>query len=369
MYTMEANDLIYLVSCAVNQTEPDRTRVAGMDLDALFAQASRHMLAATVAPALEAAGVEDARFNKALQHSMMKNVMMDVEMDAIFAAMDEAGIWHMPLKGIVLQYLYPIYGMREMGDHDILFDAQRAKDLRAIMEKQGFQTRSFGSSNHDVYKKPPVCSFEMHTQLFSNKRRELLQFNQEMPCRLLGEGYEKHLTPEDFYLCMTAHAYKHYTSSGTGLRSLLDAFVYLQKNTLDMDYVTAEAEKLGIAAFEAASRTLALRLFSGEELSEDDREMLDIILSSGVYGNMNRRVKNKMQRHGWTKLSYLPGRFFVPISRKNSRYEAFAANYPFFYRHKILLPLLPFYRAFNVLRKGKMKKLVAELKTLKRIKP
>ena len=54
---MEAQDLIYLVSCAVNGVTPDAERVAGMDLDAIYKLASCHMLAATVSPALKAAGV------------------------------------------------------------------------------------------------------------------------------------------------------------------------------------------------------------------------------------------------------------------------------------------------------------------------
>lgn len=91
---------------------PDPERVAGMDLDALYKLARRHMLAATVAPALKAAGVRDDRFAKALQRSVMKNVTMDAEMGVVFRALDAAGIWHMPLKGTVLQHLYPVRGMR-----------------------------------------------------------------------------------------------------------------------------------------------------------------------------------------------------------------------------------------------------------------
>ena len=65
----------------------------------------------------------------------------------------------------------------------------------------------------------------------------------------LGDGFEKHLSQEDFYLYVTSHEYKHYSAGGTGLRSVLDTYVYLQKAAPDMDYVTAEAEKLGMAEF------------------------------------------------------------------------------------------------------------------------
>lgn len=362
---METQDLIYLVSCAVNGVTPDGSRVAGMDLDAIYKLACRHMLAATIAPALKAAGIQDRRFAKALEHSALKSSTMDMEMAALFAELDAAGIWHMPLKGIVLQHLYPIYGMRQMSDHDILFDAKRADDVRRIMEGLGFSTESFGPGNHDTYHKEPVSNFEMHRRLFSPGFHTLFSYYENIHSRMLGDGYEKHLSPEDFYLYVTAHEYKHYAVNGTGLRSLVDTYVYLQKTALDMNYVEAETEKMGIAEFEAQNRALALHLFSGEELTAKDQEMLDYILSSGVYGNLSNGVENGIRKNGESKLRYMLDRFFVPVSEKNPSYSDYASQYPFFYKHKILLPLLPFYRTIRAMKAGRFQ---SEAKAIKNAK-
>lgn len=363
---METQDLIYLLSCAINDEKPDPERVAGMDLDELYTLATRHMLAATVAPALKEAGIQDKRFAKALEHSALKSSTMDMEMDALFAELDAAGIWHMPLKGIVLQHLYPVYGMRQMSDHDILFDADRADDVKAIMEGLGFRAEELGQSNHDGYHKEPVSNFEMHRELFDIRQEEkLYDYYRDVGKRLLGEGYEKHLSPEDFYIFLIAHEYKHYTYMGTGLRCLLDTFVYLQKESLDMAYVTAEMEKLGIADFEAANRSLALHLFSGEELTEADREMLDYIRSSGVYGTMGYWVENSIRKAGGGRIRYVLRRFFVPVSRKNRDYADFAGQYPFFYKHKILLPFLPFYRVFRAMKTGSFQSEAQAIKNAK----
>lgn len=363
---MEINDLIYLVSCAVNGETPDAETVAGMDLEALYKLASRHYLAATVAPALETAGIRDALFDKAFKSSVLKNATMDAEMDALFAELDAAGIWHMPLKGIVLQHLYPLFGMRQMSDHDILFDAKHARDVKVIMEGLGFRTERFGVGTHDVYHKEPVSSFEMHSALFAPGLEKLYRYYRDIEPRLLGDGWEKHLSPEDFYLYMTAHEYKHYIKGGTGLRSLLDTYVYLQKKPLEMSYVTAEAEKMGIAEFEAKNRSLAQHLFSGGEQTEADREMLDYILSSGVYGTIDHRVENSIHRNGGGKIGYALRRFFVPVSRKNLNYAAFAKQYPFFYQYKVFLPLLPFYRVFRAMKSGKFKSEARAIKNAKK---
>ena len=40
-----------------------------------------------------------------------------------------------------------------------------------------------------------------------------------------GNNYGYHFSPEDFYMYMTAHEYKHYSSEGTLLRSLFDIFL------------------------------------------------------------------------------------------------------------------------------------------------
>ncbi len=359
---MKTNDLIYLVSCAINEKTPDAKRIADMDLEALYKLASKHYLAAVVATALKAAGVNDEKFAAAFKSSVLKNATMDMEMAALFKELDAAGIWHIPLKGTLLQHLYPIYGMRQMSDHDILFDAGRAEDVKNIFEKLGFQTEHFGSSNHDVYYKLPVSNFEMHRALFGPGQNEkLVTYYRDIEKRLLGDSYEKNLSPEDFYIYITAHEYKHFSGAGTGLRSLLDTYVYLQKEKLDMDYVTAEAEKMGIAEFEASNRSLAQHLFSGGKLTESDMEMLEYILSAGVYGKRTIRVQNRLSKFGHGKIYYVLKRFAEPLDKKSWNYQGLKEEFPFFYKHKVLLPFLMVYRVFLRLKEGKLK---AEMKAL-----
>jgi len=72
-----------------------------------------------------------------------------------------------------------------------------------------------------------------------------------------------------------------------------------------------------------------------------------------------------MKEFGGGKIRYMLNRFLVPVSKKNKRYQAMAAFFPFFYKHKILLPLLPFYRVLRGLKNGRM---IRELKILKQVK-
>ena len=347
-------DMVYLISCAVNETAPDPGRILAMDLTEIYAIAERHLLTAAVAMALESAGYRDERSARTVAASVRRTALFDAERTAVLQKLEEAGIWHMPLKGSVLKDLYPMPGMRQMSDVDILYDASRTEDLRIIMKGFGFYTdKNSGSSIHDHYFKPPVCNFEMHQVLFGPGHDErFIEYYQDVKNRLLpdeGLAYRYHFTNEDFYIYMIAHEYKHYSSGGTGLRSLLDTYVFCRQmgKKLDWGYITGELYKLDIADFEEQNRSLALHLFEGKALTEQDRAMLDYIVSSGTYGTVQNRVRNKLTVYGGgctARYRYMLDRFFVPVRRRSKNYAAFACAYPFFYRNKLLLPLLPAYR-------------------------
>ncbi len=349
---MTEMDVIYLAACAVNGEIPDRERVAQMNLQEVYAFAKRHMIASTVATSLERAGIQNISFHKALAAAQRKTILFNQAWSEMHKKLEEQRIWYMPLKGAMLKDMYPAFGMREFADHDILIDASRAEDVKRIMEGLGFSTKHFGAGNHDVYHKQPVLNFEMHTALFGpNHDQKLYEYYKDVEKRLIQrEGWERSFSHDDFYLYMLAHEYKHYAGGGTGLRSLVDTFVYLRLTKIDQDYVSTETEKMGIRDFEEKNRSLAMRLFTGGDLTAENREMLDYITASGTYGTMVHRVQNRMQAKGWGKFRYMLDRFSVPISRKNREYEDYAAQYSLFYRYKILLPVLPFYRTVRAIR-------------------
>ena len=342
-------ELLYLVYCAVNETVPSIGSVEKVDLSELYSVAEQHSLTATVAYALELAGVQDAAFLQARGKAIRRTVLMDQEMSSVLERLEETGIWYMPLKGAVLKDLYPVYGIRQMGDRDILFDADRAEDVRTIMESLGFTTEDYGKTHHDCYRKSPSINFEMHRELVAQFSVENLHpYYRDVKARLLkdeGNGYGWHFSPEDFYIYMVAHAYKHYACYGTGLRSLLDTYVYLKNVAVDLDYVTQECSKLGVADFEATYRSLALHLFGEEVLKEEEQKMLQFIVSSGTYGNERTRAKMVLDEKGrW-------GYFF---SRITPPFWVMKELYPVLNKHPVLYPLCWAHRlVYAVLYKNK----------------
>ncbi|MBR1862922.1 MAG: nucleotidyltransferase family protein [Ruminococcus sp.] len=361
-YLKAVKDVIYLAYCAVNERVPSSGRVAKMDLDKVYKASESHLLTAMCAMALGSAGVRDERFTQAMGKAIRKNAQMDIDRGLLLERLEEEKIWYMPLKGALLKELYPEYGMRQMSDNDILFDRTRAGDVRRIMESLGFTTERFGAGNHDIYYKQPVSNFEMHTRLFTmTPGIRLYEYYDGIKDRLIKDeenSYGYHFTPEDFYVYMVAHEFKHYSAGGTGLRSLVDTYVYLKENcvSMDLEYIESQCRKLGIDEFERQSSSLAMSLFGGEKLSAENKRMLSYIVFSGTYGTVDNRVKNTMDRYGkglFAKLRYLKNRVLVPVRKSDTRYALFASYYPWYYENRLRLPLLMVSRIRRALTKNK----------------
>lgn len=346
-YRNAIEDVIYLVSCAVNSVPPDAERILGMDISNVYVAAQIHMMTAMVGMVLQSAGIRNHLFDQAVAKAQRKSALLDTDMRSITDRLEQAGIWYMPLKGSVLKDMYPRREMRQMSDIDILIDSGRAEDVKGIMERLGFSCEFFGNGFHDVYHKPPVSNVEIHAELFTTGHdTRLYQYYRDVKERLIKDensSFGFHFDPDDFYVFMVSHEYKHYSGGGTGLRSLVDTYVYLKHKDLNFDYISAETGKLGIVEYERQNRELALHLFDGEDLTNADRQMLEYILSSGTYGTTDHLVSNQIEKLGGGmrgKLKYLWSRIFIPM-------ESVKGAYPIFYKNKMLLPVLPFYRAWR----------------------
>ena len=68
-------------------------------------------------------------------------MLLDAERHRLEKNLTEHGIWYMPLKGSILKDWYPKFGMREMADNDILFDASKRKEVKAIFSGPGIHCK------------------------------------------------------------------------------------------------------------------------------------------------------------------------------------------------------------------------------------
>lgn len=370
-------DLIYLCACVLNGVTPDSSRAAQMNQEALLKKSKFHDVPALCCYALESAGIKNEEFVKLKNMAIRKVMMLDAERKQILSYFEKSGIWYMALKGVYLKEYYPKIGMREMGDNDILVDESRLDDIDRFMLERGYEEPEHRGQNDWGYHKKPLYNYEMHRSLFGDyHKKALYDYYADIKKKLIKDDdneYGYHFRDEDFYIYMVTHEYKHYIIGGTGLRSLTDTYVFIKKHeSLDWDYIEDECSRLGIDEFEKNNREIALKILSSPEfpeLTEKESDMLDYILTSGTYGTLQHHTENRVaelkEKTGSSSgFKYIMHRLFPPM-------DIFRVYYPFFYKHKVLLPVGWLYRLIrgifkkNDMIKSELKYISEEDKTKK----
>lgn len=363
-----AKDLIYLLSCAVNCEKPDKNIINQMDLQKVFELSQIHSLTAVAAYALEKTIPLPDDYKEAKYKAVCRQTLLNVERARVLKELEENKIWYLPLKGIVLKDYYPKSAMREMGDNDILCDSSKMPEIKALMEGLGFACTHYDKNHHDVYKKRPKLVFEMHRELFDQiNHPEQYDYYNNIKDRLIKETdnlYGYHMSNEDYYIYLINHMFAHYRNSGTGLRSLIDIYVFYGKFGIELDekYLSAELEKLNLAEFEHSIRELAVKAFTGGAMSEEEKKELEYFIGSGAQGTKENRMMQELGNEDSVsaKSKYLLSRVFP--SRESLR-----KVHPLVYRHKILYLLWITYRPL----KGAVtrpKEIIDETKRIKKFK-
>lgn len=293
--------------------------------------------------------------------NMRKVVLFDKERKELYAYLNNNQIDFLPLKGIVLKDDYFDPDTREFADNDILFPTEKDKLIKDFFINRGYKVVSFRKSNHDIYQKKPFFNFEMHRDLFfDNEDRHIyaVYFKDYLNNSPIKDKHEHFLKDEDFYIYFTAHSAKHFNHSGCGIRTLIDYYFFLKNHKLDFDYINKELEKIELLDFSNKISSLSIKIFDNQELSDEEKETLLFITSSGTYGTLENSVQKGVNKKG--RFKYFMSRIFPPMS-------FYKTAYPRLYKTKVLIPLAWLLRFFRILFKNP-KKATKELKMISKTK-
>ncbi len=353
-------DMLYLVRCALFSEKADISKL-NSDLSLVYHMAQFHSMTSLCTYALD--GVLDRSdkvymaFNEVRNKAITKNAMFDIERQALFEYCEENGIRYMPLKGIIIKEYYPNPAMRQMADNDIWYDRAYQKQMTDWFVARGYSADSVYKSNDDVFKKPPVFNFEMHTALYGKSHEKGWSTYYEEKFKSLLSTEEKrfcvNFSDEDFYVYFISHAYKHYTSFGTGLRTFADLYV-LTKHfgyKLNREYITEELNKLRIAEFEKEVMSLCRKIFTDDGLlTKEEQSVLETVLLCGTYGTLENRIKNKLTKinKGRKKITfgsrviYIMTRLFLNPKYMKIHYHAkYVWMLPFCYIYRFFIKVFP----------------------------
>lgn len=299
------------------------------------------------------------KYRDARDQSFLKDNLISSEYQSLKTLFNNNQISHLPLKGIILKELYPEPSMRTMSDIDILVKPNQRKTIHDLMEKAGYQTILYNKNNEDVYHKPPFCIVEIHTSLFEKKSiyynfYKNIWNNQTL---ISQNDYEYKMTNEDFYIYLIAHFAKHYFHTGSGLRTIIDLYLFRKRysNTLDKEYIQNKLETYELDTFHQDITNLIDVYFYNKGDKDKAQEMLNYIIESGTYGKKENAYYNRQKQYK-TKTSYLIHRIFLPIKEMKN-------HYPILNKLIILLPFFWLLRLLTSIFKNP-KNIYHELKTL-----
>ena len=302
----EATLLASLLRAALGGETP--VPPADTDWDNLYALCVQQKVEAMVCAAL--ANVPDvpqdvrARFLTAYKKEISAQIVRRNEGMKIFNAFEVNGIDCVPLKGWVLQDLYPNPAMRYMCDLDILFKPEQSDDVRRVLEALDYVPQELGG-NPEVYFKKPIMNIEMHKRIVRDKT----DYYDRIWERVVPQPRCAHtfsMSPEDYYLYMIAHFYKHFIGGGTGVRYVCDTEVFLRRygDALDRAFVDDQLEKSGYLDFERQVRALCGVWFRGESADDELTAFSRKMLFCGVFGTPERAGDNAMR----AAVQQMPGR-------------------------------------------------------------
>ena len=159
--------------------------------------------------------------------------------------------------------------------------------------------------------------------------------------------------------------YKHFSTAGCGIRFLADNYLILKKEceNLDWNYINDFMNRYGISDFEQKTRSIAYKIFDAVELDEDELEMFEVIMNSGIFGSETVRLVNKINNIEADSLNqakriFITKRLFPPKKKM-------IADYRILEKRPYLLPGAYVYRFFKALFNSK--RILNEVKTINKI--
>ncbi|MCI8372145.1 MAG: nucleotidyltransferase family protein [Lachnospiraceae bacterium] len=255
----EGQYLIKLLSSAINRL-PLKSPEDDLDWETLYQLASFHNVANTAyyglldSPAASnmpenvcSLFASDARRFSALES------MQNYEVRKMLLGYEQSGIFCMPLIGFRMKALYPRPDMRYEATMEFLIHTEDKSKAHQVMTALGYSAIRFTGRSISYFKAPNM-SIELMTSLicedckYEDFFRGILKKNLH-PIKGFQNIYA--MSKEDFYIYLIAYLARQYASGGSGIRSILDVWVYLKRYRplLNYEYLTTEFTKLNLGLF------------------------------------------------------------------------------------------------------------------------
>ena len=262
------------------------------------------------------------RFQQACEKDVLRFLFMEQAVQQICAALDDASVPYILLKGATIRALYPEPWLRTSSDIDVLVHEDDLEHAIAALE-YATDFISGKRSDHDVCMMNAQVHLELHfcldsgedgaqgallTSVWSHTHRE-------------GESFCCSMEPafQTFYhLC---HMSRHLRRQGMGIRPVMDLFLLRQNLGREEKPLRELCAQCGLLRFYDATSLLSDVWFGTAQHTPLTQALEAFCLSGGVFGSEESGVIAR-RREDSSGLSYLLHRIFLPRKRLEAYYPA-----------------------------------------------
>lgn len=182
---------------------------------------------------------------------------------SVYAALSDAGISPVVVKGIVCRALYPKPDLRSSADEDLYIPLGQYPAFHEKMLELGFQAGAPDYKNsHEARYTRNGLLIEGHWELFprdSSALNALNRYNAGFFARAQVRHIEGarllSLDDTDHMSFLLLHAYKHFINSGVGLRQICDIALWAQAYDIDWQRVKDTMSAIGASISPRRSST------------------------------------------------------------------------------------------------------------------
>lgn len=361
-----------MIKSALNKKQPEE-KPADVKFEEIYNLACFHHVANIAYYSIERlkeppSSILLSQWKEIRDKAIVRDVIQNNEKDRIIHTLSNASISVLPLKGSVLKKMYPSSDMRISADIDILIRKEDQKKVKDIMINLGYSVEHFNNGNHDVYHKPPIMNIEIHTSLFAESSPYYKYYNNTIWKKVRSNktgSFIFEMDWNDFYIYMIVHLAKHFYGSGTGIRSIVDIYIFLKQHKKDLDYqyLLDELKYLDLDEFCTKIENLAEGWFSNEKVQVGNSNIQNYILSSGAYGTARNRIKNKLDELTPQKGNIKSAKIIYTLQRAFLNKNEMKCVYPILKRSMLFLPFCWMHRLIKavILKQNKIKE---EIKAL-----
>lgn len=343
-FNNEYDYIFHLLSSVLKGTQPEE-KPESLDWQKIFHICKRHCVENMAFYAVEKLeNGPESELKKKWSDKRDRGIIRDFtqlhEFNMATAEFAKEGIRYLALKGVYLKDLYPQRDMRSMSDIDILVDVENLPKVNDILVNMGYTVRVEEDEDHDNYSKKPYTIIEVHRSLFSHGGERFHDlFAEPWAIAAEQEPYSWNFDKNWFFIYLFSHLAKHYQSAGTGIRSIMDIWVYLRayENELNFDFIYKQLDKVNGIQLCKDIIQLSKIWFDGEKSSDKFDNMANYVLDCGVFGKRLNISYNNIRKMG--KFRFMLFRVFPPLS-------VMKPMYPILKKAPILLPFAWIHRGF-----------------------